>query len=65
MYVDDVYYTTKEVAKLLKVSHLTVLRWIEAGKLEASKPGGEWRISATALGKLLEETKKEVQEEES
>ena len=61
MYVDDIYYTADEVAKLLKSSYRTVLRWIETGKLEASKPGGEWRISATALGKLLEKTKKEGQ----
>lgn len=64
MYVDDIYYTADDVAKLLKISYRTVLRWIETGKLEASKPGGEWRISATALGNLLEKTKKEGQEEE-
>jgi excisionase family DNA binding protein len=32
---DTVYYTIREVAALLKVSYLTVYRWIRAGKLPA------------------------------
>lgn len=33
------YYTTKEVADMLKVCHVTVLRMIKCGKLKANKLG--------------------------
>ena len=33
------YYTIKEVANTLKVAYLTVYRWIQAGRLKASKAG--------------------------
>jgi len=36
--------TTAEAAELLGVSRLTVYRWIKAGKLDAGKYGGTWRI---------------------
>ena len=37
--------TVEEVAKMLSVDRETVYRWIKAGKLIASQPGGYiWRI---------------------
>lgn len=38
------YLTTDEAADILKVSTKTVLRWINAGRLRACKPGRGWRI---------------------
>jgi excisionase family DNA binding protein len=46
--------TTEEVAERLQVDEQTVRRWIKSGKLEAFKPGREWRISPAAFEALLE-----------
>jgi len=50
MNIND-YLTPTEVAKLLKVTRLTVYRWIKEGKLKALKIEGIVRIK----GKDLEE----------
>ena len=47
------YYTIEEVAKMLKVSYLTVYRWIRANKLESVKAGKQHRIDQTSLDKFL------------
>ncbi len=46
--------STEEVAETLQVDEQTVRRWIKSGKLEAFKPGREWRIRPAALVALLE-----------
>lgn len=45
-------YTPQEVAKILKVHHRTVLRYIKEGKLKATKIG-QWRIKKEDLNKLI------------
>lgn len=52
------FYTIEEVAKLLKVSYLTVFRWIKAGKLVAYKLGKQHRIEISDLNKFLQSSKK-------
>ncbi len=47
--------TPREVADYLGASVLKVYRLIHAGKLRASKVGGEWRISHEAVRDLLED----------
>lgn len=47
--------TAEEVAKILRVSYRTVVRYIESGRLRASKIG-VWRIKQSDLNKFLEET---------
>ena len=51
------FYTITEVAKLLKVSRVTVYDWIEKGKMKAVElPGlknGRLRITEKELEKLL------------
>ncbi|MHC4779474.1 MAG: MerR family transcriptional regulator [Planctomycetota bacterium] len=43
-------YTSGQVARLCAVSKTTVIRWIDAGRLEAfTTPGGHRRVPATAL----------------
>jgi len=44
----------KEVAKILRVSERSVLRYIESGRLRASKIG-QWRIKEKDLEKFLKE----------
>jgi excisionase family DNA binding protein len=51
---DDRLLSTEEVAERLQVDEQTVRRWIKSGKLEAFKPGREWRIHPAALEALLE-----------
>jgi excisionase family DNA binding protein len=47
--------TLEEVAEVLRVSTRSVNRYIEAGKLKASKIG-VWRIKQSDLDRFLEET---------
>lgn len=50
--------TIKEVAKYLRVSERSVLRYIESGRLRASRIG-QWRISEKDLEKFLKENSNE------
>ncbi len=50
---EEKYYTIQEVATILKVSYLTVYRWIKAKKLEAIKAGKQYRISKDSLNKFI------------
>jgi len=52
------FYTIEEVANLLKLSYLTVFRWIQAGKLSAYKVGKRYRIEISDLNNFLERSKK-------
>ncbi|MCH7598054.1 helix-turn-helix domain-containing protein [Patescibacteria group bacterium] len=52
---DDKLLTIDEVAVILRVSTRTVIRYIEAGRLKASKIG-VWRIKESDLNHFLEET---------
>jgi len=45
-------YTLQETADLLKVSTRSVLRYIKAGRLKATKIG-QWRVSESALNEFL------------
>jgi len=48
-------YTVIEVAQYLGKSVPTVYRLVRRNRLQASKVGGEWRISNKALHKFLED----------
>jgi len=50
----DKLLTIKEVAKYLRVSERSVLRYIEAGRLKAIKVGW-WRVKQSDLDKFLKE----------
>jgi len=52
----DKLLTIKEVAKYLRVSERSVNRYIESGRLKASKIG-QWRISQKDLEEFLNKTK--------
>lgn len=52
----DKLLTIKEVAKYLRVSERSVNRYIEAGRLRASKIG-QWRISQKDLEDFLNKNK--------
>jgi len=47
-------FTIKEIAKYLRVSERSILRYIEAGRLRASRIG-QWRIKESDLENFLKE----------
>lgn len=49
---EDEWYTPREVAELLKVNYLTVIRWLNKGEFKGLKVGRTWRIHITALHKM-------------
>lgn len=51
----DKLLTIEEVADVLRVSTRTIIRYIESGKLKASKIG-VWRIKESDVHLFLEET---------
>lgn len=58
--MEETYYSTKRVAKILDVKTITIRRWIQAGKLIAYKIGKELRIKKSDLDKFLEENKVKI-----
>ncbi len=48
-------YTIEEVSKIFRVSTRTITRYIEDGRLKASKLG-VWRIKQSDLNVFLDET---------
>ena len=52
---DDKLLNIEEVAKILRVSTRTIIRYIESGRLKASKIG-VWRIKESDLNNFLEES---------
>jgi len=51
------YYTTQEIADILKVDYMTVYRWIRAGKLEAYQLQKQYRIREADFQKFMEASK--------
>lgn len=50
--------TINEITEILKVSKLTIYRYIKAGKLPAYKVGRDYRIKQQEFDKFLEGAKK-------
>ena len=55
--MEDKYYTTQEIADILKVDYMTVYRWIRAGKLEAYQVQKQYRIKESDFNKFMEANK--------
>lgn len=51
----DKLLTIEETAEILRVSTRTVIRYIDCGRLKASRLG-TWRIKQSDIEKMLEET---------
>jgi excisionase family DNA binding protein len=51
----DKLLTLQEVASTLQLSTKTISRYIERGKIKASKFGNRWRIKSGEVGRLVEE----------
>lgn len=53
--MEETYYSTKRVAKILEVKTITIRRWIQSGKLIAYKIGKDLRIKKSDLDKFINE----------
>ena len=51
------FYLVEELAKKLRVSMMTIYRYIKAGKVKAYKIGKEFRIEKGEFNKFLDKTK--------
>jgi putative resolvase len=56
MEVKSNFYTTSEIAEMLKLNVMTIYRYIKSGKLSAHKIGKEYRVSKVELEKFLKST---------
>ncbi|MBT4153369.1 MAG: helix-turn-helix domain-containing protein [Candidatus Magasanikbacteria bacterium] len=50
------FYLVEELAEKLRVSNMTIYRYIKAGKLQAHKIGKEFRISKSEFSQFLQNT---------
>jgi hypothetical protein len=51
----NILYKTSEIARKLRMSHLTVLNWIKTKQLDARKGStGQYRISEDSLQRFLQ-----------
>jgi len=53
-YSKEDFLTVKDVSHLLKLSELTIYKYIRLGKLEAVEFGGHYRIEKSSLSKFIE-----------
>lgn len=51
------FYLVGELAERLRVSDMTIYRYIQAGKISAFKIGKEYRITDKEFDKFLEKVK--------
>ncbi len=61
MSMNDEFYTPQEVAKLLKISYMTVYRWIKSGKLPSYQVEKQFRVKNTDFNAFIESYKKHEQ----
>lgn len=47
------FMSVADLSQIMGISTKTALRWIEAGKLQAFKPGRHWKIPREAIIELL------------
>lgn len=52
------FLTVEETAKILKVTKMTIYRYIKAGKISVYKVGKDFRIDKKEFEKFLENIKK-------
>lgn len=56
------YYTLKEITELLKISYITVYRWVQAGKIPAYKVGKQYRINKVDYEAFIKSNKFKVKQ---
>ena len=51
--MEEHYLSTREFARILGVSRVTVVKWIKSGKIVANNVHGKWRIPYSEVERLL------------
>lgn len=51
------FYLVEELATKLRVTHMTIYRYIKAGRLKAHKIGKDFRIDRAEFNKFLDKTR--------
>ena len=53
---DEQWFTTREIADLLRVSDQTVWRWLKTGKMRGLNLGGKggWRVRRSEVNAFIE-----------
>jgi excisionase family DNA binding protein len=51
------FYLVEELAAKLRVTHMTIYRYIKAGRLKAHKIGKDFRIDRAEFDKFLDKTR--------
>jgi len=57
MTMEEEFLTPKDIARILKVSYMSVYRWIKAGKLKAYQVEKQFRVKKTDLDLFVESYK--------
>lgn len=51
--VEKLFYSISEVCNILSVGRMTVTRWINSGKVEATKTGSVWRVKKESIDSIM------------
>lgn len=51
--IKEHFFTVKEISDLLKLSELTIYKYIRSRELEAAEFGGHFRVSESSLGEFI------------
>jgi len=51
--MEERYFSTREFARIMGVSKVTVIKWIKSGKIVAYNVHGKWRIPISEVERLL------------
>ena len=52
--MEEEFLTPQDIARILKVSYMSVYRWIKAGKLKAYQVEKQFRVKKTDFDQFLE-----------
>ena len=55
--MEEEFLTPKDIARILKVSYMSVYRWMKAGKLKAYQVEKQFRVKKTDLNHFVESNK--------
>ena len=53
-YETEKIYKACEIANILRVNHVTILRWLQSGKVKGFKIGRKWLIKESELKKVMD-----------
>ena len=51
--MEERYFSTREFARIMGVSKVTVIKWIKSGKIVAYNVHGKWRFPISEVERLL------------